>query len=119
MAIAVCIAIAYGVSMVNENFNMIYNKDELLAEIAKLEAKIQRYEDGEYKPSEYEQYKDMLNECYPEYKFGEMTYSPASILESCDPVAFKLGMEEYFDSRLEDLKPELEQLQENLAWLEE
>jgi len=98
---------------------MIYDKQELLAKIAKLEAKIQRYEDGEYKPFEHEEYKDMLNECYPEYKFGEMTYSPASILESCDPIAFKIGMDEYFDSRLEDLKPELEELQENLTWLDE
>jgi hypothetical protein len=95
---------------------MIYDKDEVLSEIAKLQTKIQRFEDGEYKPSEYEEYKDMLNECYPEYKFGEMTYYPASILESCDPVAFKLVMEEYFDSRLEDLKSELEELKDNLDW---
>ncbi|MGL5509079.1 MAG: hypothetical protein ACRC2J_17545 [Microcoleaceae cyanobacterium] len=97
---------------------MIYDKDEVLAEIAKLEAKIRRYEDGEYTYSEEQEYKEMLDECYPEYKFGDCIYYPSNILQSCDPNCFKIGMEEYFDSRLEDLKPELEELQDNLEWLE-
>ena len=101
---------------------MIYrfsDKDELLAEIAKVEAKIERLDDGDYTYDERQEYKEMLDECYPEYKFGEMTYSPASILESCDPIAFKIGMDEYFDSRAEDLRDsELSELQANLKWLE-
>ena len=98
---------------------MIYDKQELLTKIAELETKIQRFEDGEYTYSEEQEYKEMLDECYPEYKFGDYIYYPSNILQSCDPTCFKIGMEEYFDSRLEDLKPELEELQENLTWLDE
>ena len=101
---------------------MIYrfsDKDELLAEIAKVEAKIERLDDGDYTYDEREEYKDFLDEIYPEVTIGYGTYSASSIVENCDPITFKIGMDEYFDSRAEDLRDsELEELQANLKWLE-
>lgn len=96
---------------------MIYDKDELLDEIANLEERIEQLNNGDYTHDQEEEYKQMLDDCYPEYKLGCLTFYPSNILAT-DPIAFKLGMEEYFDSLLEDFHYELEQLQENLAWLE-
>jgi hypothetical protein len=49
-----------------------------------------------------ELYRDLLDECYPEVKFGELTYSPALVLESVDPTAFRIGASEYADSMIEE-----------------
>lgn len=49
-----------------------------------------------------ELYRDLLDECYPEIKFGELTYSPGMVLESVDPTAFKIGAREYADGMIED-----------------
>jgi hypothetical protein len=49
-----------------------------------------------------ELYRDLLDECYPEVKFGELTYSPALVLESVDPTAFRVGAGEYADGMIED-----------------
>jgi hypothetical protein len=31
----------------------------------------------------------MLDECYPEYKIGNLTFSPSQIIKECDPVALR------------------------------
>jgi hypothetical protein len=96
-----------------------FDKDELLAEIAKVEAKIERLDDGDYTYDEREEYKDFLDECYPVVAIGYGTYNASTIVENCDPITFKIGMDEYFDSRAEDIRDsELEELQANLKWLE-
>jgi hypothetical protein len=47
-------------------------------------------------------YRDLLDECYPEVKFGELMYSPSLVLESVDPTAFRIGAGEYADGMIED-----------------
>jgi len=49
-----------------------------------------------------ELYRDLLDECYPEIKFGELSYSPAMVLEAVDPTAFRIGAGEYADGMIED-----------------
>ena len=49
-----------------------------------------------------ELYRDLLDECYPEIKFGELMYSPAVVLESVDPTAFRIGAGEYAAGMIED-----------------
>jgi hypothetical protein len=49
-----------------------------------------------------ELYRDLLDECYPPVKFGQLEYSPSQVLESVDPVAFRVGVNEYADSEIED-----------------
>jgi hypothetical protein len=49
-----------------------------------------------------EQYKDMLNECYPIVKIGEFTFEPATVLYECDPIAFRCGLADYADSLTQD-----------------
>jgi hypothetical protein len=49
-----------------------------------------------------ELYRDLLDECYPPIKFGELEYSPSQVLEAVDPVAFRMGVGEYADSEVED-----------------
>jgi hypothetical protein len=42
-----------------------------------------------------EQYKDMLDECYPPIKFGDMEYSPSYALYNLDPIAYRVGLSDY------------------------
>lgn len=49
-----------------------------------------------------ELYRDLLDECYPEVKFGDLTYSPSLVLESVDPTAFRIGAIEYADGMVEE-----------------
>ena len=49
-----------------------------------------------------ELYRDLLDECYEPVKFGELEYSPSTVLESVDPIAFNMGCNEYADSEIQD-----------------
>lgn len=42
-----------------------------------------------------EQYKEMLNECWPSYTIAGMEYLPADILQNCDPIAYRVGLSDY------------------------
>lgn len=44
-----------------------------------------------------EQFDEMLDECYPVYKIGDMTFYPSQILYDCDPIAYRIGVSEYED----------------------
>ena len=44
-----------------------------------------------------ESFTDLLNDCYPNVKIGSSTFTPAEILECCDPVAFAIGLIEHED----------------------
>ena len=90
---------------------MIYDKNEVLAEIARVEAEITRIDNGDWS-QEYEQF---LDDCYPVYEIGNIKFYPSNIFKSCDPIAFDMSLFEYFDSVLSDLRSELKDLQENLA----
>jgi hypothetical protein len=44
-----------------------------------------------------ESFCDLLNEIYPNVKIGYSTFTPAEILECCDPIAFSIGLIEHED----------------------
>jgi len=45
---------------------------------------------------------DMLNECYPMVTIGYTELYPCDVLKSCDPIAYRIGRDEYADSLVED-----------------
>jgi hypothetical protein len=45
-----------------------------------------------------EMFDQMLDECYPVVKIGEMTFYPSQILKECDPIAYRIGVSEFEDS---------------------
>jgi hypothetical protein len=49
-----------------------------------------------------EQFDEMLDECYPVVKIGELTFYPSQILKNCDPIAYNIGVSEYMDMEEED-----------------
>ena len=55
-------------------------------------------------------YDDMLNECYPMIEFGILSYYPSVALERLDPVAYRCGMSDYYDSLYSDIVYELERM---------
>jgi len=98
---------------------MIFNKYEVLAEIARVETEITRIDNADWSQEEYEQF---LDEVFPVYEIGNIKFYPSNIFKSCDPIAFDMSLFEHFDSVLSDLRSELKDLQENLVhaenWLE-
>ena len=44
-----------------------------------------------------ESFIDLLNDTYPTVKIGYSTFTPAEILECCDPIAFSIGLIEHQD----------------------
>lgn len=49
-----------------------------------------------------ERFDDMLNDCYPAVKIGYIEFSPADILKSCDPIAYRVGVSDYEDYEKEE-----------------
>jgi len=45
-----------------------------------------------------EQYNEMLDECFEPVTIGSFTFSPSDVLFNCDPIAYKMGLDEYVDS---------------------
>lgn len=68
---------------------------------------------------EESQYKDLLNEIYPEIKLGYLTFSPADIIEELDPTAFRCGYNDYCDEYSEWQCEECETMHETEEEAEE
>lgn len=49
-----------------------------------------------------ELYREVLDELYPPIQFGDLEYSPSTVLEAVDPVAFNMGVQENADSEIQD-----------------
>jgi len=43
-----------------------------------------------------------LDEIYEPIRFGELEYSPSTVLESVDKIAFDMGCNDYANSEIED-----------------
>lgn len=46
-------------------------------------------------------YDELLDDCYPVYKIGDLTFYPSQILKECDPIAYRCGLSD-FESTLEE-----------------
>jgi hypothetical protein len=44
-----------------------------------------------------DRFDEMLNETYPEYSMGWVSFTPAQILFNCDPVAYRIGLADFED----------------------
>tara|TARA_R110000851_G_scaffold320763_1_gene485790 strand:- start:17 stop:235 length:219 start_codon:yes stop_codon:yes gene_type:complete len=49
-----------------------------------------------------ELYDDMLDNCYPSIKIGNLEYSPSVALYRIDPIAYRVGMSDYESCLRED-----------------
>lgn len=48
-----------------------------------------------------EQYDEMLNDVYEPITFGYLTFYPAEIIKTLDPIAYRVGLAD-FESELEE-----------------
>jgi hypothetical protein len=46
-----------------------------------------------------EMFDEMLDELYPVYKIGELTFYPSQILKDCDPVAYRIYCQDFIDEK--------------------
>jgi hypothetical protein len=70
-----------------------YGTDWIMEHLVKTEGEEQDIE---------ENYREQLDEVYEPVKFGELEYSPSTVLEAVDPVAFNMGCYENADSEVQD-----------------
>lgn len=56
-----------------------------------------------------DEYRDFIDEIYPVVKIGNLSFNPGTILEECDPVAFRVGLGDYES----EIQSELEEAIEN------
>ena len=49
-----------------------------------------------------EMYEEFLDECYPEVKVGEITYSTSQVIKKLDPLYFQMGASENLASLAQD-----------------
>lgn len=47
-------------------------------------------------------YCDALNDAYGDVIFGDMSYTASRVLEAVDPIAYNVGISDYYDSIRED-----------------
>jgi hypothetical protein len=50
-----------------------------------------------------ELFDEMLDELYPTFKMGELTFYASQILKSCDPVAYSIELTDYLDNLSDQL----------------
>jgi hypothetical protein len=44
-----------------------------------------------------EAYAELLDELYPEVTIGSLTFAPSTIVRECDPIAFRVGVSDYYE----------------------
>ena len=49
-----------------------------------------------------ELFEEMLDECYPEVKIGNCTFSPSQVIKGLDPICFEIGAKENLATLAED-----------------
>lgn len=54
--------------------------------------------DFEIQLEQEEMYDNFLNEFCPLVVIGALEYEPAYVLKNVDPIAYRIGMQEYLDS---------------------
>lgn len=88
--------------------------EELKEEIKTLEEEIEDLENGE----NTEEYDEMLDE-QGDVCIGSLTYAPSLVLKETDPTAYRCGLIDYNDSRMTEIKDEIEEIKESIKELEE
>ena len=53
-------------------------------------------------PNIEELYDEMLDDCNPMVKIGNLEYSPSRVLKEVDPIAYRCGMNDYESALLEE-----------------
>ena len=59
-----------------------------------------------------QEYRDFLDEIYPEVTLGQLVFSPSRIIEELDPIAFRVGLSDYEDAYPEEEEEDAEDLTE-------
>ena len=49
---------------------------------------------------------ELLDEIYPVYKMGELTFYPSQILRECDPIAYNEALLDFEDAIVKNQKEE-------------
>lgn len=65
--------------------------------------------DEEPTPEMIESYDEMLDECCPEIKIGNLTYRPSLALKEMDPITYRAGLFEHIDFEKQEALYEQEQ----------
>ena len=54
-----------------------------------------------------DRFDEMLNDVYPEYSMGWVSFTPAQILKECDPIAYNESLLDFQDSYIDEMERHL------------
>lgn len=99
---------------------MTAKQEEIKKEFEKFEDNLGNIEDLEDGNTDYyEEYDDMLDDCYNDFEVGSMSYSPSKTFKAVDEIAYNVGYDDYVDGKIGDLENECEEIEEEINELEE
>jgi hypothetical protein len=52
----------------------------------------------DYPKDVYDYYNEMLNDCHNSVKVGELSFLASTVLREVDPIAYRVGLEDWLDS---------------------
>jgi len=64
---------------------------------------------SDFSREQIEEYDEMLDECFEPVALGSLTFNPSDVLFNCDPLAYRIGLDEYVDSMEDDEDDENEE----------
>lgn len=105
---------------------------ELIEKIQELNDKKDNISMDDLNINHEEIYDNFLDDCYELYKIGNLEFYPSDIMKSCDPIAYRCGMNDYFgdidikdfseyhdkveeiEEQIDDIKEEIKDIIDNL-----
>jgi hypothetical protein len=54
---------------------------------------------SDFSRDQIDQYDEFLDEIYDEICVGGLTFSPSDVIFNCDPLAYRIGLDEYIDEQ--------------------
>lgn len=65
-----------------------------------------------YEHEAIERYKDMLDDVYPGVTIAGSSFYASTVLQECDPVAFRIGLDEWIVNEVEEGNMQVEGYEE-------
>tara|TARA_R100001082_G_C4234642_1_gene104720 strand:- start:98 stop:325 length:228 start_codon:yes stop_codon:yes gene_type:complete len=57
---------------------------------------------GDWSEDVYDSYNNMIDDCSPMVRIGNLEYMPSEVLKRVDPIAYRCGLNDYLDSLAQD-----------------
>ncbi len=84
--------------------------DNLKDELKELKTRLEELEDRT-DPKMTEMYDEMLDETLEPFSLNGMNYDPSRVLREVDPIAYRVGFDDFVSNEISDVEYEIEELE--------